>query len=112
MSTWATAVDPDSVRQGAIVRGYDSYTYGLYTIDGEAFLGRKMTTASSPEPLVGPLLPNTGVEFAYMDTLGVATATATSVAQIQVILRYQSAARNAQGELVSDSIVARVYPRN
>jgi prepilin-type N-terminal cleavage/methylation domain-containing protein len=112
VTTWATAADPDSVRNGAVVRGFDLYTYGLYTIGGEPFLARKATPSSQPEPLVGPLLPGTGVEFTYMDSLGVATATPTSVAQIQVILRYQSAVRNAEGDLVSDSIVARVYPRN
>ena len=95
-----------------MVRGYDWYTYGLYDIGGEPFLARKSSPGATPEPLVGPLLPGTGVEFAYLDTLGVATGTATSVAQIQVILRYQSPVRNAQGDPVSDSVVARVYPRN
>jgi prepilin-type N-terminal cleavage/methylation domain-containing protein len=62
VGTWAAAADPDTVREGAIVRGYESYTYGLYTIDGEAYLGRRLAVgAGSPEPLVWPLLPGTGV---------------------------------------------------
>jgi len=102
----------DTVRSGAPVRAFEVYTYGLYQIDGEYYLGRRISTAGSPDPLVGPLLPSTGVSFRYLDSNGAVTAVNTLVAQIEVALRYQSGVRDRQNRLVGDSIVALVYPRN
>jgi prepilin-type N-terminal cleavage/methylation domain-containing protein len=102
----------DMVRVGAPVRAFETYTYGLYVIDGEPYLGRRISTAGSPDPLVGPLLPGTGVAFRYLDSIGGVTAVDTLVAQIQVTLRYQSDVRDRQNRLVRDSIVAIVYARN
>ncbi|MFO8174888.1 MAG: prepilin-type N-terminal cleavage/methylation domain-containing protein [Longimicrobiales bacterium] len=102
----------DTVRAGAPVRAFQVYSYGLYEIDGESYLGRQMSTAGSPDPLVGPLLPSTGVAFRYLDAVGSVTTSNTDVAQIEVILRYRAGIRDARNRLVSDSIVARVYPRN
>ncbi len=112
IATTAAAASPDTVRIGAPVRAFDVYTYGLYTIDGEPYLARRLSTSSDPAPLVGPLLPNHGLTLRYMDTLGAVTAVDTLVSQIEVIIRYQSRVRNAQNNLVADSIVARIYPRN
>ena len=102
----------DTVRSGAPVRAFEIYTYGLYQIDGEPYLGRRISTAGSPDPLVGPLLPSTGVSFRYLDSFGAITTVDTLVAQIEITLRYQSKVRDSQNRLVADSIVARVYPRN
>jgi hypothetical protein len=102
----------DTVREGAPVRAFETYSYGLYQIDGDSYLGRRKSTASSPDPLVGPLVPGRGVTFRYLDSIGTVTTSRTDVAQIEVVLRYQSGIRDNQNRLVSDSIVARVYPRN
>lgn len=102
----------DTVRAGAPVRAFEVYSYGLYQIDGASYLGRRLSTASSPDPLVGPLLPDAGVAFRYLDAVGSVTTSKTDVAQIEVILRYRAGIRDARNRLVSDSIVARVYPRN
>jgi len=102
----------DTVRVGAPVRAFLTYTYGLYTIDGENYLGRQVSTAGSPDPLVGPLVPTLGVTFRYLDSIGGVTTVPTDVAQIEVTLRYQSQVRTSQNRVVRDSIVARVYPRN
>jgi len=102
----------DTVRVGAPIRTFLTYTYGLYDFSGESYLGRRISTASSPDPLVGPLIPKRGVTFRYLDSLGAVTAVPTDVAQIEVILRYTSEMRDARNQLIRDSIVARVYPRN
>ena len=43
---------------------------------------------------------------------GSVTTVDTLVAQIEVRMRYQSAARDQKNEFVADSILVRVYPRN
>jgi prepilin-type N-terminal cleavage/methylation domain-containing protein len=102
----------DTVRAGGPVRAFDSYAYGLYDIDGEPYLGRRLRSAADPDPLVGPLLRSQGLVFRYLDAMGTTTTVDTLVAQIQVTLRYQSQVRSAQNRLVSDSLIARIYPRN
>ncbi len=108
----AAASPPDSVRVGAPVRGFDVFTYGLYEIDGEAYLGRHTRGAAAPDQLVGPLLPTTGLAFRYLDSSGTVTSVAGNVSEIEITLRYQSQVRNFQNDVVSDSVVVRVYPRN
>ena len=108
----ATASQPDSVRIGAPVRGFERFTYGAYLLDGETYLGRQGENDPTPVPLVGPILRKGGLEFRYLDERGQVTNVDTLVAQIEVTLRYQSAMRTFQNELVSDSLIVRVYPRN
>lgn len=112
VGTTAKGSPPDSVRVGAPVRAFDVLTYGQYEIFGEPYLGRQMSGVGSPDPLVGPLLPSGGVTFRYLDSLGAVTGVDTLVSQIEVVLRYRSQVRNFQNELVSDSLLVRVYPRN
>ena len=102
----------DTVRVGAPVRAYRIYTYSLVELEGEHFLGRRLAGDSRTDPMVGPLLPGEGLVFRYLDSLGAVTTVDTLVAQIEVVLRYQSAMRDAGNHLVSDSILARIYPRN
>lgn len=102
----------DTVRTGAPVRAFQTYAFGLYEIDGEHYLGRRHVSARSPDPLVGPLLPDSGLVFQYLDSLGAVTTSTASVAQIEIKLRYRGRVRDNQGEFISDSLVARVCPRN
>lgn len=102
----------DTVRVGAPVRAFETYSYGLYEIDGDHYLGRCHPNAGRPDPLVGPLLPDSGLAFRYLDSLGAVTTSRTDVAQIEVILRYRAGVLDNRGQLVSDSLVARVSPRN
>jgi prepilin-type N-terminal cleavage/methylation domain-containing protein len=108
----ALAASPDTVRMGAPVRGWDVYTYGQTQFEGEWYLARWTGVGSEPDPLVGPLPPVDGVRFRYLDDEGNVTTVDTQVAQIEVTMRYQSEARDQRNELVSDSILVRVYPRN
>jgi prepilin-type N-terminal cleavage/methylation domain-containing protein len=105
----------DSVRLGAPVRAFDTYTYGLFDYGGETYLGRWASASMAlgrPDPLVGPLVPARGVSFRYLDSIGAVTTVDTLVAQIEVTLRYQSEVRDARNQQVADSIVGLVYPRN
>jgi prepilin-type N-terminal cleavage/methylation domain-containing protein len=102
----------DTVRLGAPLRAFVTYTYGLITWGGEEYLGRRISTSGTPDPLVGPLIPKRGVSFRYLDSIGAVTTVDTLVAQIEVTLRFQSAIRNVRNQLVRDSLVSRVYIRN
>lgn len=107
----ALSSPPDSVRVGAPVRSHETYTYGLYTIDGEAYLARR-APSQTPQPLVGPLRPNDGLQFVYYDTLGAVATTAADIAQVQVTLRTLSQVMGPDGQLMADSISTRIYARN
>lgn len=102
----------DTVRVGAPVRTFDRFTYGAFQIDGETYLGRQARGASAADPLVGPIVPVGGVAFRYLDAREQVTSVAAEVSQIEVTLRFESPVRTVGGRLVSDSLVARIYPRN
>jgi prepilin-type N-terminal cleavage/methylation domain-containing protein len=112
VSATAGASPPDSVRVGGPVRGFEIFTYGQYEVDGEAYLGRRASTATEPDLLVGPLPVSGGIRFRYLDSRGQETKQDTLVAQIEVTLRYQSSLRGFRNEEVSDSVLVRVFPRN
>jgi prepilin-type N-terminal cleavage/methylation domain-containing protein len=101
----------DSVRVGAEVRSFVYYTYGLVTLNGATYLGRTDVNGNQV-PLVGPLEPTDGVQFAYLDSIGNVTTTATEVRQIQVTVRTSSGAVNSVGQPVADSITGLIYTRN
>lgn len=101
----------DSVRTGAPVRSFTRYTYGLFSYDGDTYLGRR-EPGESALPLVGPLRASGGVEFTYLDADGNTTSVTTDVRQIVVTMRTASEVMNSLGEMVSDSISGRIYTRN
>ena len=103
----------DSVRVGAPVRTYRTFTYGILQDGGDWFLARA-EGSDPPEPLVGPIRSSTGggVEFVYLDENGNTTAVPGNVAQIRVTLRTLSGVRDSQGNFIRDSITAIVSMRN
>jgi prepilin-type N-terminal cleavage/methylation domain-containing protein len=103
----------DRVLPGAPLRSYERYTYGVTRFGGTPFLGRRQPGQWS-QPIVGPLDPvaEQPVEFVYLDENGTITADPGEVAQIQVTLRTRSPVRDAQGELIRDSMTVRVNTRN
>lgn len=114
-ATYTAAFEADSVRMGAPVRSFLTLEYGLFTLDGDTYLGRRVP-AGDWVPVVGPLAPADaaapGLEFAYFDANGATPATAGDIREIQVTLRAVSGARNMGGTQVSDSITASIYTRN
>lgn len=108
----ASGASHDTVRVGSNVRSYTNYTYGVYTIDGAKYLGRKDSDGATPAALVGPLASSSGLAFRYLDTLNAVTATLADIAQIEITLRTSSTVRGPQGGYVADSITSRVSLRN
>jgi prepilin-type N-terminal cleavage/methylation domain-containing protein len=103
---------PDTVRAGASIRTYTHYTYGLYTIDGQPYLGRKDSGSSTAVALVGPLQSGTGLAFRFLDTMNTVTTTLANIAQIEVTLRTTSTVRGPNGGYVADSVKTRITLRN
>lgn len=106
-----SAFTADSVRVGAPLRSFVTYTYRVVDYGGETFLGRAVPNGGVI-PLVGPLRDTAGVTFEYRDANGTVTTTATDVRQIVVTLRSGGEVINSVGGLVSDSISTWIYTRN
>jgi len=100
----------DSVSQGAEVRSFTHYTYGLVQYEGEYFLGRRGANGTTV-PLVGPLSSN-GITFDYLDSDGNSTTVSTDVAQVEITLRTSSDVLDSRGKPVADSLTIRVQTRN
>lgn len=103
----------DSVRQGAPVRAFTRYWFGLVREGDDWFLARR-EPGRTAEPMIGPLdgpgVP--GLQFAYFDAYGATATTPAQVARIDITLRTRSAVLGSNGEPVGDSVVATIYPRN
>lgn len=82
--------DTINIGVGAPFRAYRRVEYSQYVVDGRWWLGRKVGAATSYEQLTGPLLPSTGLSFAYFDTLGAATATPGAVGTVAFTLNAES----------------------
>jgi prepilin-type N-terminal cleavage/methylation domain-containing protein len=108
----AAGGSPDTIRAGTNIRTFTHYTYGLYTVDGAPYLGRRDAGSTTTTALVGPLKSSTGLAFRYLDTLNAVTTTLANVAQIEVTLRTSSTIRGPQGGYVADSIKTRISLRN
>lgn len=110
-SGYAAAFAANIVVEGAPVRGYGLFTYGVFTSSGESYLGRREGGAAML-PLIGPIDPSTGLSLRYLDSDGAATATPADVRMIEISVRSQSGARDSQGNLIYDDLTTRVYTRN
>lgn len=103
-----------TIEAGALIRSFESLTYGAYQHDGEWVLGRRSGT--SIVPLVGPTLSPSegGIRFQYFDLNGnelnpTTDADRAAVSRIQVTVRALSRG-GLHGEYV-DSLTTNVYLR-
>lgn len=104
----------DTVRDGAPVRSFTRYTYGLMEYDGQSYLGRSENNGAW-SPLVGPLTGVTGrpgLEFDYFDSAGNTPASAADIRRVAVTIRSFSNARGPAGEPIVDSLSASIHMRN
>ncbi len=102
----------DSVSSGAEVRAFTHITYGLMQDGGgDWYLGQRVS-GGGWTPAVGPVLPNRGVSFVYLDEFGNTTTTATEVAMIDVSVRTGADVIGPTGNLVVDSVTVRIHTRN
>ena len=112
----------DSVTVGSPVRTYEELTYRLYVDSaGVGWLGVENYVSGSWTPVAavaGPLNSAGGIALTYYDSTGAVTATATNVAQIQLLVRGMSAVpiqiqgRRANLQKYQDSMTVRVALRN
>jgi prepilin-type N-terminal cleavage/methylation domain-containing protein len=108
----------NAVRSGALLRSFEVFEYGsMVGPDGRTYLGRTELDGDGVPvdvavPLVGPVIPNRGVLFQYLDGNGQPTGTATAVRSIQVTVQTGSPARLFSGEPVRDSLSVVVHTRN
>ena len=101
---------PDSISVGAPMRGFLHYTYGLFLIDGQAFLAREEVGSATPVPMVGPLRRIVGEPtFTYWDASGTAAITPSQVATIRLALRTGA---QIPGGVIQDSLIVETHPRN
>lgn len=102
----------DSVSSGAEIRAFTEISYGLMQLGtGDWFLGQKLGL-DDWTPAVGPLTPNRGLSFAYLDETGTVTATPSDVTMIDVTVRTGSNVVGPTGNLVRDSVTVRIHTRN
>ena len=101
---------PDSISVGAPMRGFLHYTYGLFLIDGQAFLAREEVGSATPAPMVGPLRRIVGEPtFTYWDASGTAAILPSQVATIRLALRTGA---QIPGGVIEDSLIVETHPRN
>lgn len=106
-----TAFTNDSVHVGAPVRSFQDFTFGITTMLGDVYLGRRQGSGDMI-PVAGPLRDRDGLAFVYRDALGAVTADPLEVAQIEVTVRTGSEVLNSLGEMVSDSVLVWIHTRN
>lgn len=96
--TGLTAAELGLIEDGSLLRGFEVSEVSLYT-DGlsDVWLGSRRFVKSSGtwttiEPLIGPLASG-GLQLAYFDTAGVATAVPAEVARIAITVEGKSRSR-------------------
>ena len=101
----------NTVRVGAPVRSFATYTFTTTTLLDDTYLARQEGTGPVI-PVAGPLRDNRGLQFVYRDALGAVTTTPADVRQIEVIVRTGSEVLNSLGDMVSDSVSVWIHTRN
>lgn len=109
----------DTVRVGHPLRVFETVKYEYYKDSDGWYLGiQSMVNGAWTDisPVAGPLMDGGGLQLTYLDADGNATATATDVASIEVMVRGQSAApimvEGRPRGFYRDSLRVRVALRN
>lgn len=110
---------PGAIPRGAPVRAFETVTYLDYRAsDGRHYISQR--GLGDLQPIIGPV-PANGLELRYVDSAGAATADPLRVAEIEIIVRGESAqpVRGAgppgppgRLEYAADSVVTRATLRN
>lgn len=114
LASQAEAFHGKRIRQGALIRAFTRYAYGLTTYGGEQYLSRS-ESGGRWVPLVGPLAAapgRSGLRFSYVDHAGGRASNADEIARVDVVLRSRSVVTDAAGEPIVDSLSASIYVRN
>ncbi len=102
---------------GAPVRAFHPVQFDLEQVDGRYWLVQRVSGATDPELLAGPLMSpaDSGLVFSYYDQDGVVTASPDSVATVEIFIKAESrenlSAYVNSGNIV-DTLRVRVTLRN
>ena len=105
------------VRRDPAGLGFHPVQFGLEEVNGRYWLVQRVSGATDPERLAGPLLSpaDSGLVFSYYDVDGVATTTPSDVATVEILLKAESredlSAYVRSGNL-ADTLRLRVSVRN
>ena len=82
----------DNLKVGAPIRAFHPVAYNLEVVDGRYWLVQRVSGATNPELLAGPLLSpaDSGLVFHYYDVTGAETATPSAVTSIDILLKAES----------------------
>ena len=107
-----------AITNGAPVRGFARVSYQLYQPPGDTswYIGYQPANGTM-QPLVGPVLPGNGVQFAYFDSLGAVTANRLRIARVDIAIRARTSAPVRTGgqaplRAIVDSVNTSVSLRN
>ena len=82
----------DSLLVGSPIRAFHPVQFDLEEVSGRYWLVQRVSGATDPELLAGPLLSpaDSGLVFSYYDVDGAVTTTPANVATVEVLLRAES----------------------
>ena len=122
---WALTISPTvgalvGVPVGTPVRLYEVMELSLYANGGKSWLGARSVSGLevAPQPVLGPLVPGTGLDFKYLDKTGAPTALMSDVKNIRLtihgVTNHQIVMGGSSGATrqVDDSLVSEVLLRN
>ena len=107
----------DSLLVGSPIRAFHPVQFGLEEVSGRYWLVQRVSGATNPERLAGPLMSpaDSGLVFSYYDGDGAATTTPSDVATVGILLKAESredlSAYVRSGNL-ADTLRLRVSVRN
>jgi prepilin-type N-terminal cleavage/methylation domain-containing protein len=100
----------------APVRSFEVMTLKLYESGGRSWLGARVGTSGTLEPVLGPLHADSGVVMSYLTANGTATTVPANVRSIDIRMRGETQAAVSSGyeglHIVEDSLTARIRLRN
>lgn len=83
------SADTSSVRIGAPIRTFQKFEYGVYSLDGRKWLGRRQGSGTWQQ-VAGPLVDTSPLQFEYFDSTGAPTADPAAVTLVKITVRAQS----------------------
>ena len=109
-----------SVPVGTPVRLYEVMQLSLYVSGGKSWLGAQSLSGGelAPQPVLGPLVDNTGLAFEYLDKNGAATAVTSSNKTVRLTIRgitddaIVTGGGSGTTQHVQDRLVSEVQLRN
>lgn len=102
---------PGGLHPGAPIRSFVHVSYDLRGTDGEGELVR-VEGGDAPRTILGPLDPDSGVHFSYLDARGRTTEVPSEVVQVEVTLRGPAEGDGGRAGPGIGAVTARIHARN